>query len=264
MIPLRDDIPARRRPVVNWLILAVTSVAFLMQLATPDEDPSLVERFGMIPQRVTEPGSLVLIPSYQTIQTPRGVVQETVRAQAAEPAVPPWATLVTCVFLHGGWLHFLGNMWFLWIFGDNVEDRFGRFGYLLLYLGCGALASLSHLITDPHSVIPTIGASGAIAGVMGSYLLSYPHARVVSLVPLGILFFTVVVPAPLFLGVWFLIQLYQGSGVASVATDGVAWWAHIGGFAVGAALTAVGSRSGWLAPTTRRRQLSLGGRVGRA
>ena len=259
VIPLRDDIPARRTPVVNYAILALTSLAFLSQLMTPEDGPSLVERFGMIPQRVSEPAEPVAIPDVTLMQTGEGVREVVRYREAAEAAVPPWATLVTCVFLHGGWMHFLGNMWFLWIFGDNVEDRFGRLGYLVLYLGCGALASLSHYVTDPMSPVPTIGASGAIAGVMGSYLVSYPHSRVLSLIPLGFIFTTFVVPAPLFLGVWFLIQLYNGSQAVGVETAGVAWWAHIGGFAVGAALTVLGGRTGLIRDTTSRRRLTHGG-----
>ena len=258
MLPIRDDIPARRTPVVNYLLIAACTLAFLAQLMTPADRPSLVERYGMIPKRLSDPAEPVLLPEVELVRTPRGVAQREVFREAAPAAVPPIATLVTCVFLHGGWLHFLGNVWFLWIFGDNVEDRFGRLGYLLLYLGCGALASLAHLMSAPHSPIPTIGASGAIAGVMGSYLLSYPHARVLALLPLGIIFTTFVVPAPLFLGVWFLIQLYQGAASTGVETTGVAWWAHVGGFAVGAAATAAGSRTGLLRPTTPRRRLTLG------
>jgi membrane associated rhomboid family serine protease len=145
---------------------------------------------------------------------------------------------MTCIFLHGGWMHFLGNMWFLWIFGDNVEDRFGHWGYLAFYLLTGVAASIAHLVTELGSTIPTIGASGAIAGVMGAYLVSYPHARVMTLVPLLYIFYTTVLPAPVFLGIWFVIQFFQGvSQITAVETEGVAWWAHIGGFAVGAGLT---------------------------
>ena len=257
MFPIRDDIPARRTPVVNYAILLATSLAFLAQLTTPEDAPSLVERYGMIPLRLTDPDAPVLVPETRLYQTARGVVEETTRRPAADAAVPANWTLLTCVFLHGGWLHFLGNMWFLWIFGDNVEDRFGRPGYAGLYLGCGALASLSHLLTNPASPVPTIGASGAIAGVMGAYLLSYPHARVLSLIPLGFFITTFVVPAPVFLGVWFLIQLWQGAAVTDVATAGVAWWAHIGGFLVGAAATYAGAKSGLLEPPTRRRVLTI-------
>jgi membrane associated rhomboid family serine protease len=128
-------------------------------------------------------------------------------------------------------------MWFLYIFGDNVEDRLGHLGYVIFYLGCGIAASFAHYLTDPGSTIPTIGASGAIAGVMGAYLLLYPHASVLALVPLGFLIQTMVIPAPFFLGLWFLMQLLQGSfAVGTAEAEGVAWWAHIGGFAAGFAI----------------------------
>jgi membrane associated rhomboid family serine protease len=135
-------------------------------------------------------------------------------------------------------MHFLGNMWFLFIFGNNVEDRYGHVGYLLFYLGGGVAASLVHLATNADSPIPTIGASGAIAAVMGAYFVSYPRAMVVALVPLLVFYQVMVLPAALFLGVWFLLQFFQGAlAIGSGASEGVAWWAHIGGFAVGAAVT---------------------------
>jgi hypothetical protein len=195
-------------------------------------DLSLVERFGMIPVRVLRPDEPVMLPAVVPYEGRMEVVQR----EAPSPPFSPWLTLLTCIFLHGGWLHFLGNMWFLFIFGDNVEDRLGHVGYLLFYLFCGVAASATHLATDPTSPVPTIGASGAIAGVMGAYFLLYPRAMVLSAVPLFFFLEMVVLPAPIFLGVWFLIQLFQGtSGQAA----GVAWWAHIGGFAVGYVIAAV-------------------------
>ena len=154
--------------------------------------------------------------------------------QAAAPPFAPWLTLLTCIFLHGGWMHFLGNMWFLYIFGDNVEDRFGHIGYFIMYLAWGMAASFAHLLTNANSTIPTIGASGAIAGVMGAYMWLHPHGRVLTLVPLGILSRVMEIPAVLFLGIWFVIQLFSGTtSIGGVEASGVAWWAHIGGFAVG-------------------------------
>jgi hypothetical protein len=143
-------------------------------------------------------------------------------------------TVLTCIFLHGGWMHFLGNVWFLHIFGDNVEDRLGHIGYLLFYLGCGVAASFTHLMTNASSEVPTIGASGAIAGVMGAYFLLYPRAMVLSAVPIVYFMEMVVLPAPLFLGIWFLLQFVSGAlSITAMETTGVAWWAHIGGFAAG-------------------------------
>ncbi len=155
----------------------------------------------------------------------------------APSAVPPWLTLLTCIFLHGGWMHFIGNMWFLFIFGDNVEDRLGHVGFLVFYLAAGIAASAAHLATNPASPIPTIGASGAIAGVMGAYFYLYPHARVLTLVPIFVILQMVVLPASVFLAIWFAIQFFQGIfSVGATQATGVAWWAHIGGFAVGLAV----------------------------
>jgi membrane associated rhomboid family serine protease len=151
--------------------------------------------------------------------------------------VHPWLTLLTCIFLHGGWMHFLGNMWFLYIFGDNVEDRFGHLGFGLFYLLCGVGASAAHLLTNRGSAVPTIGASGAIAAVMGAYFVLYPRARVLTVVPIFYFLEMIVLPAPLFLGVWFVIQFFQGAfAISAAASTGVAWWAHVGGFVAGMVL----------------------------
>ncbi len=225
MIPLRDSIPASRRPVVTQAIIGVCSLVFVAQLAVPGG--ALVEQLGMVPARVFEPGV-------------DHVVQGFGRPHLLEPAlVPEWLTLVTCMFLHGGWLHFLGNMLFLWIFGDNVEDRFGRLPFLVFYLVSGAAASASHLLSAPDSTLPTIGASGAIAGVMGAYMLLYPHSRVQMLIVFGFFVDVIVLPAPFFLGYWFLLQLVQSSFETGRDGGGVAWWAHIGGFLLGAGVAAM-------------------------
>jgi len=217
MIPIRDSIPASRPPVVRNALIGICAVMWLLQLSQPEGE--LVYRLGMIPARLLGDG---------TVAASGGRVYA-----LPEAYVPDWLTLLTCTFLHGGWLHFLGNMLFLWIFGDNVEDRFGRVPFLLFYLGCGAAASAAHLLSAADSPVPTIGASGAIAGVMGAYMFLYPKSKVLALVPLGFVFFDVVLPAPFFLGYWFLLQLVQGVGDAGHG-GGVAWWAHIGGFVVGA------------------------------
>ncbi len=163
--------------------------------------------------------------------------------------MPPLLTILTCIFLHGGWMHFLGNMWFLYIFGDNVEDRFGHGGFLAFYLGCGVAASVAHLLTNPTSGVPTVGASGAIAGVMGAYFFLYPRAVVLTLIPIFVFLHLIVVPAWVFLGVWFLIQLFKGT--VSVGA-GVAWWAHIGGFAVGFLVSWALHVAGALRPEARQ------------
>jgi membrane associated rhomboid family serine protease len=256
MIPLRDNIRPRRRPLVNYLILGCTTAVFVAQLLEQPGEPSLAERYGMIPARVLDPERPIFIREPAVIGG-RVVIQ---RRPAAEPPVAPWLTLLTCVFLHGGWLHFLGNMWFLHIFGDNVEDRLGHLGFLAFYLLTGVAASAAHLATNPSSEIPTIGASGAIAGVMGAYLLLYPQATVLTAVPIFFFIQIIVVPAPVFLGIWFLLQFFQGTlAITAAETGGVAWWAHIGGFVAGAvvvwALRATGHisrRQGEVIPNTER------------
>ncbi|MBL8848744.1 MAG: rhomboid family intramembrane serine protease [Planctomycetaceae bacterium] len=261
MIPLRDNIPSRSFPVVNVTMIAACGLVFLAQLMEPPDNATLVERFGMIPARVLHPSQSIEIPvaqeetgNFERRRLPSGEVVHvpvvrTVMRPAAPAGVPAVLTLLTCIFLHGGWMHFLGNMWFLWIFGDNVEDRFGHFGYLLFYLTAGAAASLAHLASAPGSTMPTIGASGAIAGVMGAYMVSYPHGRVQALIPLGPILQMSVIPAPVFLGIWMLMQLFQGvSSINSVESTGVAWWAHIGGFAIGAAATWLLDKVHFLSP----------------
>jgi membrane associated rhomboid family serine protease len=151
-----------------------------------------------------------------------------------------WRTLLTSMFLHGGWMHVLGNMWFLWIFGDNVEDILGHGKFLLFYLACGAAAGLAQVLIDPSSRVPTVGASGAIAGVMGAYIVKFPHSRILSLVTIIFFFTTVEVPAWLMLIYWFIIQLFQGIGTVGYSHvsqgGGVAYMAHVGGFVAGALL----------------------------
>lgn len=240
MFPLWDDIPAQRAPLLNYAIIAVCVLAFLIQVGQDDE--TTVRAFGMIPLRLTHPEQ----------QTARLIghdeagrlVQQDVDLSSP---IAPWTTLLTSMFLHAGWMHLIGNMWFLFIFGDNVEDRFGHVRYLLVYLLSGIAAGLVHVVSAPNSVVPTIGASGAIAGVMGSYLLLYPRARVMALIPLGLFTRVMPVPAVFFLGFWFLIQLVFGL-FEHPGMGGVAWWAHVGGFATGTGITLLARRAGWLQP----------------
>lgn len=253
MMPLRDNIPPHSFPFMNYTMIGLCTLAFLVQLTEPPDQSTIVEKYGMIPARVSNPDATILIPERKIEQTSRGpAIVETGSRPAAQTPIPAWLTMLTCVFLHGGWMHFLGNMWFLHIFGDNVEDRFGHLGYVVFYLACGAAASFSHYLADTSSTIPTIGASGAIAGVMGAYLWLYPHAQVMSLIPLGVIMQIVALPAPLFLGIWFLIQLFQGT-MASGAT-GVAWWAHIGGFVVGFIVAGIMGRTHHLRPPVYERR----------
>ena len=214
MIPLHDDNPTTLRPVVTVALIAACVAAFLWQLSLGQAGyRRAVYSLGFIPAVFF--GERVLAPELAV--------------------VPPALTLVTSMFLHGGLWHLLGNMLYLWIFGNNVEDAMGHARFVAFYLLCGIAAALGQGILDPGSTIPMIGASGAISGVLGAYLLLYPHARVLVLIPLGFFSQLVRVPAVLVLGLWFLIQI-----VSSLAADpsrgGVAWFAHIGGFLAGMAL----------------------------
>lgn len=253
MIPLKDNIPTRTTPVVNYVIIALCAVIFLLQLGDEsDGRASIVERFGMIPARVGGAEQIVVNEPVRQM-TPFGerVVMRPRRLEASP--VPAWMTLLTSMFLHGGFLHILGNMWFLWIFGDNIEDRLGHGGYALFYVGGGLVANLFHLVTNLGSTMPTIGASGAIAAVMGAYLLLYPRARVLTLVPIFFFIQLLVLPAALFLGVWFALQLFQGTvSLGSTEAGGVAWWAHIGGFVFGAGVAWILSRTDHLRAAPER------------
>ncbi len=217
MFPLRDDAPRGGTPFVTIALIAVNVAVFLFQtslyLESPRAQQAFIETFGAIPARASE----ALAGRY--------------------PLLPGLLPVVTSIFLHGGWMHLIGNMWFLWIFGDNIEDDLGHWAYAAFYLACGVLASTAHFFSDPASYVPAVGASGAIAGVMGAYMLRFPWSRVTVLVPLFVLFTTFRVPAFLMLGYWFLIQFASGAASSgAAATGGIAWWAHIGGFAAGAVL----------------------------
>jgi membrane associated rhomboid family serine protease len=205
MIPLRDVIPSRTTPVVTIALIAINVLAFLYESGLGERSlEAFLATYGMV------------------------------------PAAFSWGDVATSMFLHGGWMHLGGNMLSLWIFGDNVEDRLGHGRYILFYLLCGTLAALAHVWADPSSPVPTIGASGAIAGVMGGYFVLYPHSRVITLIPIFVFIQIVEVPAVVFLGLWFFLQLVSGVGSlaasASEPAGGIAFWAHVGGFAVGAVL----------------------------
>lgn len=217
MIPLRDNIPSRRFPVMNVALILITVFVFLYELSL--SQPALQElflRLGVVPSRVS-----AVFPSFS-------------------PMVwGDYRPLVTAMFLHGGWMHIIGNMVFLWVFGDNVEDLMGPWRYLAFYLLAGVLANLAHVYAAAGSSLPTVGASGAVAAVLGAYFINFSHARVLTLVPLGIFLTTVELPAAFFLLIWFILQLVNGVatlGVPNLAASGVAWWAHIGGFVAGALL----------------------------
>lgn len=212
MIPIGDDVPGERFPFLTYILIGLNLLVFLFQLSLPQAElHEMIFTWGVIPREL------------------------------AAWSGRPWvlATLVTSLFMHGGWFHLIGNMLYLWIFGNNVEDRMGHVGFLLFYLLCGIAASLAEVLLKPGSAIPTIGASGAIAGVLGAYFLLYPKAKVILLVPVFLFFFfTVQVPAVLVLGLWFVMQLFSGVSQLGISTEsgGVAYWAHAGGFIAGMVL----------------------------
>jgi len=220
MIPLRDTVPSVRFPAVTIGLIVVNAFVFLFELSNTRGLDAVFYQWGIVPcaftstcpPRLRIPGGFLLLPQHL-----------------------PYLTILSSMFLHGGWMHIIGNMWFLWIFGDNVEDRMGRAGFLCFYLLSGLAAGVLHIVFNPSSRVPTVGASGAIAGVMGAYLLLFPYARVLTLVPIFIFLQTIELPAVWFLGFWFLMNFLSGIGslAAHTGAGGVAWWAHIGGFLVG-------------------------------
>lgn len=220
MIPFRDDVPARRYPIVTIGFILGNLLAFGYELTLPPAElQNLIDRFGVVPVRFE------------------------VATASSLPTLLP--SLIGSMFLHGGWFHLFGNMWFLWIFGDNVEDRMGHLRFLFFYLLCGVVGSFAHILFAPGSAVPAIGASGAVAGVLGAYLVSYPFARVLTLVPLFIFWPIVELPAIVVLGSWFFIQLLNGMAAVAVTSEtaaGVAWWAHVGGFLCGIALISAFAR----------------------
>jgi len=238
MIPLRDSIPPRTTPIVNHLLILACVVVYGFQFMDErDGRGEIVEQMAMIPARVTHPDTPVTVRERVRVETSLGFPMQVEReVPVSQPPFSPAWTLLTCIFLHGGVGHLLGNMWSLWIFGDNVEDRLGHVRYLLFYLLCGVAASAVHLMSDRNSMIPTVGASGVIAGVMGGYLLMFPKARVDVFFFFVVFFNVVPIPACIVLGLWFAMQL--GSGWTTPADQGgVAYWAHAGGFVAGLGLS---------------------------
>ncbi len=214
MIPLKDSIVRRTFPIVTMALIVMNVAVFFHELTlTPKADQAFVMEYGVVPSHV------------------QAALESKSKLNLSDALVVP---LFTSMFLHGGWLHIIGNMWFLWLFGDNVEDELGHFRYLIFYLICGLGSGLAQLVFSWGSRVPAIGASGAISGVMGAYLIFFPGTQVLTLVPLLIFFFTIRVPAIVFIGVWFVFQFLSGmSSVQSGASGGVAWWAHVGGFVLG-------------------------------
>jgi membrane associated rhomboid family serine protease len=266
MIPLRDLNPTRTRAVLTVALIALNVLVFLWQIGHRGLDRELLfYRYGVIPKCFLTQGNpekheaaleeglkrLALLRIEDNLRRQRisfitPAQRDALEAEAERKAhewreqIGPrneWLTLFTSMFMHGGLLHIIGNMWFMWIFGNNIEDACGRIRFIVFYLLCGLLATLAHVLMVPGSVVPTIGASGAISGVLGAYVLLFPHARVYSLIGLGYIFWFQEVPAWIFLGVWIGLQFLNAIPMLhSEAVGGVAVFAHIGGFAAGMAL----------------------------
>ncbi len=212
MIPIRDKNPSRTFPVVNTAIIALNVLVFFYELSLGPELRPFLYRYGLVPA--------ALFYSHAA-------------------SVGGLHTLLTSMFLHGGLMHLAGNMIFLYIFGDNVEDRYGHGPYVLFYMAAGVGAALTQIAINPSSTVPMVGASGAISGVMGAYMVLFPQARIITLVPVFLFFTLVEMPAVVFVMIWFVMQFLFGLGstVAGSTGPGVAWWAHVGGFVTGAAIT---------------------------
>ena len=220
-IPLFDDNPTGRWPIVTWMIIACCILIFFYQISLPEiQSLAFILQYATIPAVVT--GQAVLPVEYS--------------------GLPPTTTLISSVFLHGGWMHIAGNMLFLWIYGDNVEERMGHFKFLAFYLICGIVASISHVLISPDDTSPLIGASGAIAGVMGAYLLMFPRAKIRVLVIILVFIRWIYLPAFVVLGSWLLLQIFAAPSSLS-AEGGVAFFAHLGGFIAGLALTPLFKKS---------------------
>ncbi len=208
MIPLADDIPSRRFPAITYLIIAANILVFFFELSLGRYLDRFIAIFGLVPWRIVN--------------------------WTEHPAI--FITVFTSMFLHAGWIHLFGNMLYLWVFGDNVEDSMGHLRFLIFYLLSGCAAAAAQILVNPLSRVPMIGASGAVAGVLGAYFLFYPRARVIMAVPFLFYLQMISVPALLVLGSWFLVQLLNGFATittSTAVTGGVAWWAHVGGFVAG-------------------------------
>lgn len=228
MIPIRDDAPRYSTPYVNYFLLALNVIVFLaMWIGVPAPAQQVVNVFGFRPVWLTS-----LVIGHQSTVGVAGIV-----------------TIFTAMFMHASWLHLIGNMWVLYIFGDNVEDYIGHFSYLIFYFVAGIAAALLHTLLNPTSTVPSVGASGAIAGVMGAYFILFPSARVLTLVPFLFVFF-LWLPAWIVLGYWILVQFLSGAATSIAYSNqtggGIAFWAHVGGFAAGIVMIK-------LFPTRRRR-----------
>jgi membrane associated rhomboid family serine protease len=222
MIPLHDDNPTELTPYLTVSLIVACALVFFWQLSFGEAQPRIVYALGVIP----------------------AVLFDHQRLPPELAWVPPAATVFTSMFLHGGWGHLLGNLLYLWIFGNNVEDAMGHSRFLVFYLLCGCAAVFAQALPNPHSVVPMIGASGAISGVLGAYLLLYPHARVLVGIPFGFYLHTMSLKAGWVLGFWFVFQVLNSALASGIQGGGVAWYAHVGGFVAGLALVPFCKRRG--------------------
>jgi membrane associated rhomboid family serine protease len=221
MIPLRDRNPSGTFPIVTVSIIILNVLIFLFELSLGRRLDSFLFQFGIVPIKV-----------YYSTDIPGSTIFNT------------YLPFLSFMFLHGGFIHLIGNMWYLWIFGDNIEDRLGRFKFIIFYLVCGIGSAFIHVYFNSQSGIPCVGASGAIAGVLGAYMVTFPRARVLVLVPLFLFWEMLELPAIIILGFWFLIQFFSGTAaISSSHGGGVAWWAHIGGFVIGIVLIKIFPKS---------------------
>jgi membrane associated rhomboid family serine protease len=226
MFPIRDENPVARAPIATLTLvgLNVATWLFVQGLGTDVALTRSLCLYGLIPGDLLGTAPL-------GVSIPLGPEARCVLDRSGALVTP-----ITSMFMHGGWFHIIGNLWFLWVFGDNVEDAMGVFRFFVFYLGCGLVAAAAQVLSDPGSVVPMVGASGAVGGVMGAYARLYPRARVRTLIFFGIFFTTVSLPALALLGYWFLIQILGGLPTLAGARPGVAFWAHVGGFIAGVAL----------------------------
>jgi len=223
MIPIRHTLPPRTTPIVNRALVIANGIVFLTQIFLGDRTESIINLFGFIPARLTNPAAY----GYSMLEVS--------------------VTLVTSLFLHGGFVHLIGNMIYLWVFGGAVEDALGHTRYAIFFVVCGAIGSLTHTLLFPHSTVPSIGASGSIAGILGAFLVLRPKARIVTLLPLVVYWAMIELRAVIFLPIWFAMQFFNGflSIAAAHRTQevaGIAWWAHVGGFIFGALIGAIARR----------------------
>ncbi|MFQ5964527.1 MAG: rhomboid family intramembrane serine protease [Candidatus Scalinduaceae bacterium] len=212
MIPIKDRNPSGSFPFVTVGIIAVNVFVFMLELSLGSGLDDFIMKYGIVPLKV---GNYFQVLDLTFVDT--------------------FLPFITSMFLHGGFVHLIGNMWYLWIFGDNIEDKLGHFNYLCFYVMCGIIASSVHVIYNNQSSVPCIGASGAIAGVLGAYMITFPRARVVTILPIWFIWQVIELPAFIVLGLWFVIQFFNGTAsiTTSASSGGVAWWAHIGGFVSG-------------------------------